>query len=561
MAEAIAAGEVVERPASVVKELLENSLDAGASRIAVEVRGGGSELIRVVDDGSGMAPEELALAFARHATSKLSRLDELGSLASFGFRGEALASIAAVADVLAVSRVRGAQSGARVEASASQVSEPAPVAASLGTAVEVARLFARTPARREFLRSQRSEAGACLRVVAEAALGSPEVAFEFWSEGRRQLSCPGRGGLLGAVLAVWPSVDPELLLGVEEEEESDQVLGVLGAPELARSDRQGQVVMVNGRRVHQRALVAAVEGAFRGLLPGGRFPLAVLDLQIPGGDVDVNVHPTKREVRLRREGQAFELLQRACWGALQRARPRRIGLSPADAWTGSPVSPSSPQPALAEALPSLTREGSPPPGSESLREAANWRYLGQAHRRYLLVETGTGIALLDQHAAHEKVIYARVLSHLRATESGAAATQGLLDPVLVELGPGEMEELAPMLELLTRAGFELIPFGERTLRCSAVPVGTRLEELPRMISELLGSGADGDGAEEQRLHRAAASIACHSAVRFGDHLDPREVAGLLQDLALTPGGITCPHGRPAVVQLSQASLLRSFGRR
>ncbi len=559
MADAIAAGEVIERPASVVKELVENALDAGARRITVEIEAGGADLVRVVDDGAGMSPGELALAFSRHATSKLARVEDLSHISTFGFRGEALASIAAAADVVAVSRPPDLDRGTRLELVGSSPRRSAPTPAPPGTAVDVLRLFSRTPARRRFLRSPRSEAAACLRVVEEAALGRPEVAFELLNQGRRTFSAPGRGGLFAAARAVWGGIDPERLLTVSSEQDGVSVSGLLGSPELARGDRQALVLLVDGRRVHQRSLAAAVEGAFRGLLPVGRYPLAVLDLRCPPDEVDVNVHPAKREVRLRREGQVFEALQRACWETLQRAPAKPLSVDLVrEPFAGPPAPPTGL--ALGEQLPeSPPRAVSDGPLPGSLAEAAGWRYLAQARRRYLVAETGHGIALLDQHAAHEKVIYARVLERLRSEAAGPAPQQGLLEPLLLEVGGGGVQRWEAMAALLDRAGFRLTAFGERTVRCSAAPVGTSPGSLPELLRELLSGEAP--AGSELEMHRTAAAIACHSAVRFGDRVGQEEAERLLRDLALTPGGITCPHGRPAVLFLSEATLLASFGRR
>jgi DNA mismatch repair protein MutL len=559
---------VIERPASVVKELVENSLDAGAHRITVELSSGGTELIRVADDGGGMLAAELGLAFQRHATSKLMVIDDLARIATFGFRGEALASIAAVAQVTAVSRDRRSPSGTRIEVTDRQMATPVPVPAPPGTVVEVRDLFGKTPARRAFLRSTRTETSACLRVVAEAALGRPDVALEVRVDGRRSLVAPGRGGLGEAAQSVLGRAESARLLPVEWSENGVSVAGLIGPPEVARANRNSLVLMVNGRRVHQRALVAAVEGAYRGLISVGRYPVAVLDLRCDPAEVDVNVHPTKREVRFGDEARFFEAVQRACWEALRELRPGqlrlpdegRAGVGSAAALWRAPGRGLSPL--LAEELPLLGQPRSAELPPESLGEAASWRYLGQAHNRYLVVQTATGIALLDQHAAHEKVLYARILSRLREPRpSGATPAQRLLQPALVEVGPQAILEVAAAEPLLERAGFQLAAFGETTVRCSAVPAGTRLSELPQLLVEVLANSEEVAEGDAHKLHRMAASIACHSAVRFGDPVNPEEVAQLLRDLAVTPGAITCPHGRPALLLFSEAQLLSAFARR
>lgn len=340
-------------------------------------------------------------------------------------------------------------------------------------------------------------------------------------------------------------------------------------PAAAHPNRNALVLMVNGRRVHQRALVAAVEGAYRGLLAQGRHPLAVLDIRCDPAEVDVNVHPTKREVRFREEGRFFEAVHRACWESLRNLTPGTFVLRPGEAEVVGRVADrgwSDPgafsthqlfgdQTRLEEGLPGLDE-------SRPLADADRWSYLGQAHNRYLVLETERGIALLDQHAAHEKVIYARVISEL--ADGGQVRSQpgqGLLAPMLLEVGSEAVAALPAAAELLQRAGFELEPFGEATLRCSAVPVGTRLSELRELLLEVLSEAVGSSDAAGPRLHRVAASIACHSAVRFGDPISREEVSALLRDLASTPGGITCPHGRPSVLILNEGQLLSAFHRR
>jgi DNA mismatch repair protein MutL len=564
VADAIAAGEVIERPASVVKELVENSLDAGARRIIVEIEGGGSELIRVVDDGRGMPSAELAVALQRHATSKLAAIEDLARIATFGFRGEALASISAVANLVAVSRELEALAGARVEVAGHEVGAVTVVAAAPGTSVEVRKLFHNTPARRAFLRSTRAEASACLRVVSEAALGRPDVRFEARMGGRRAMVTPGDGDLVEAARAVLGRGVADQLIPVSWEGDQVVVAGVLGPPGVAHPNRNALVLMVNGRRVHQRALAAAVEGAYRGLLEVGRHPLAVLDIRCDPSVVDVNVHPTKREVRFRDEGQVFNAVQRACWGALRDLNPANVLLP--NAYQGRELPPEVRWTPVLE-LPGSTRSeegdllGDQLPGpdrDDSLTGADRWRFLGQAHNRYLVVETERGLALVDQHAAHEKVLYSRILERLATEgETGKQAGQGLL----LEVGPTVVSGLAETADLFQRAGFDLEPFGEGTLRCSAVPLGTRLSELEQLLVEVLGEALAGEGGSADRRHRLAASVACHSAIRFGDPISPEEVSALLRELAITPGGITCPHGRPAVLLLSEGQLLSAFRRR
>jgi DNA mismatch repair protein MutL len=568
VAEAIAAGEVIDRPAAAVKELVENSLDAGATKIAVEVLGGGAELIRVVDNGHGMSPGEMAVAFERHATSKLREMDDLLQLTTFGFRGEALASIVAVARVTAISRASGSDRGFELQRSGSDVRGPVATAAPVGTSVLARDLFFNVPARREFLRSARSEATACFRVVSEAALGRPDVSFEARTGIRVVVRTPGHSSLAQAVSSIFGAEAAAALLEVHLSDGSVEVTGVLCAPQLSRQTRQSMVVMVNGRRIQHRGLLAAVEGAYRGLLPTDRYPLAVLDVRCDPAGVDVNVHPTKREVRLKDERRFFDLVQRACWTALQTAAPRSLALPAAtiladQSGTGSfrEQSPSGPSFSLTAREAAEHVAGSGERMSTSLREASSWRYLGQAHNRYLVVETGDGLALLDQHAAHEKVLYAQGLRQLAGDMGEPVLAQALLDPPLIQVPAPLLDALQPARATLARIGFEVEQFGQGTLRCTAVPPQLRLSELESVLLEALEAWEDRDATEAALGHRLAASVACHSAVRFGDQMARVEVDALLRDLAGTEGGITCPHGRPAVLLLSEDQLLTAFHRR
>ncbi|HVA21378.1 MAG TPA: DNA mismatch repair endonuclease MutL [Candidatus Micrarchaeia archaeon] len=599
IADAIAAGEVVERPASVVKELVENALDAGARQVRVEIEEGGRERIAVVDDGGGMTPEELRMAFGRHATSKVRSLEDLTRIETLGFRGEALASIGAVATVEAVSRRRGQLAAARVVVQGATVEGPLAAAGPPGTRLIVTELFATTPARRAFLRPGRTEALRCARVVADCALASPGVAFELHAAGRRVLRSPGSGELLDAVRAVfgaaaargcWPLADPGEGFGV---------VGVVGGPEVARGNRAGLVIFVNGRRVQQRSLEVAVESAYRGLLGVGRHPLAVLDLRCDPAQVDVNVHPTKREVRFRDDRRAFQALERACWLALRGGAgasvlanplapdlafsPQRPAVGGAPSWgpaPGAAPAPASPAPAWQAPArpapewpePAAAEEGAGPGrGGLLLEAAAGWRLVGQVHHRYLLAETGDGIAVLDQHAVHERILYARLLDRLEsevAAESTSgeakgpgAPSQGWLIPELLEIPAGLVAGFAAVAPWLGRLGFALQVFGETTLRCTASPPGVRAGDAAQLVAELVEAALDErpDGGAMRR-HRLAALVACHTAVRFGDPLAPAGAERLLRDLASTPAPETCPHGRPTVLLLGDAALRRAFHR-
>jgi DNA mismatch repair protein MutL len=589
VADAIAAGEVVERPASVVKELCENALDSGARRIDVEVEDGGVVRIRVTDDGGGIAPDELPLAVARHATSKIEGVGDLARVASLGFRGEALASIAAVAEMVIVSRRPGTAAGARLRVRGSEVVEHGAAAHAPGTTVEVRDLFATTPARLRFLRSRRGEGAACVRAVADLALCRPEVAFSCRLDGRGVLRTPG-AGLLDALRAVLGAASATQLIELAGEGDVE-VGGAVSEPRAHRAGRGGVVLVVNRRRVHNRALAVAVEEAYRGLLPSGRHPFGVVTVGLDPEAVDVNVHPAKREVRFRDEGRVFAAVQRACWAAVQQgARPHSAALH-WDGLLGSPehrplaslavhdAAPSSrggwwppagtgaqaPEGAAAGdgGPPAATLAGTAPPGG--IAALGPLRSLGQVGTTWMVAASPLGVVLVDPHAAHEKVLYAELLAGWSdAALPGAApggSSQLLLIPALVEVDPPTMARWADHAATLTGLGFAVEEFGPATLRCSAVPAACTRADVARLLVELLDTLEERDGGPAaDRRHRVAALLACHAAVRFGDALGAAEQQRLLERLAEVPGGTTCPHGRPTTVLLDDAALRRAFRR-
>jgi DNA mismatch repair protein MutL len=536
VADAIAAGEVVERPASVVKELVENALDAGAGRVSVEVRGSGRGLVRVADDGGGIPAEELALAFLRHATSKVQRLEDLGAIATLGFRGEALASIAAVAEVECRSR------GASIRLRAGEVLDSGSAPPTAGTVIEVRDLFANTPARLKFLKSDATENAAAAQVVRSYALLRPDVRFELVVDGRRLLATAGDGDRRGALASVLGSQVADAMLPLAGE----GVAGMVSEPRLSRGSREAIVLAVNSRPVTSHRLQHALEQSYLGRLERGRYPVAVLDLAVPPAEVDVNVHPAKREVRFRDEGAIYGLVQRAVLAALGGARPFTMPLQTIAATAAPRRQLTLHEPAIALAP---SAESAPAPQAPPLRP------LGQALEGYLVAEGPDGIVLVDQHAAHERVLYNRFLARLRGAP---APSQALLLPQVVDLEPALAAAAADHREGVRAVGFEVEEFGPGTVRVLAAPVETapeRIEEaLLDLLSALAGAGPD------DRLEQAAASIACHSAVRFGDPMELSEQRRLLEELERAEDSITCPHGRPTRLELSAQELRRHFRR-
>jgi DNA mismatch repair protein MutL len=541
VADAIAAGEVIERPASVVKELVENALDSDARRINIDVRGAGRTSIRVSDDGAGIPADELAIAFVRHATSKVSRLSDLNAIVSFGFRGEALASIAAVSDVECSS------GGATIRIRAGERVQQGSGPLLPGVTLEVRDLFANVPARLKFLKSDATEVAAIKDVVGALALLHLHVRFHLTIDARVAVSTTGDGDRRRAIAAVFGApVAAEMLEMVGMPLAS----GMVSQPRLSRGSRDGIVLAVNGRPISSRALVYALEECYQGRLERGRHPMAVIDIGIDPELVDVNVHPAKKEVRFRDEGTVFATLQRAVRAALDGSEPFRY--RPVESMTPTAESRVTPQLTIHEAAVALAT-AEPAVGREV--ETAVLRPIGQAGPGYLIAEGPHGLVLVDQHAAHERVLYNRLLERLR---SGRGMSQPLLIPQAVDVEPALIAAAADHRADLANLGLEFEEFGPRSLRITAVPVEMPAGRATAAVQETLAALAEsrGDGA----LEKAAAALACHSAVRFGDVLDVAEQRRLLSDLESTEESVTCPHGRPTRLLVEWQELTRHFRR-
>jgi DNA mismatch repair protein MutL len=541
VADAIAAGEVIERPASVVKELVENALDSNARRVNIDVRGAGRTSIRVSDDGAGIPADELAIAFVRHATSKVSKLSDLNAIVSFGFRGEALASIAAVSDVECSS------GGATIRIRAGEPVEQGSGPLLPGVTLEVRDLFANVPARLKFLKSDATEVAAIKDVVGAFALLHPHVRFHLTIDSRAAVSTTGDADRRRAIAAVFgPAVAAEVLEMVGMPLAS----GMVSQPRLSRGSRDGIVLAVNGRPITSRALVYALEECYQGRLERGRHPVAVIDIGIDPELVDVNVHPAKKEVRFRDEGTVFAALQRAVRSALDGSEPFRY--RPVESTPPVYASLVRPQLTIHEAAVALLT-AEPAAGRDV--EPAVLRPIGQAGPGYLVAEGPHGLVLVDQHAAHERVLYNRLLERLR---SGRGMSQPLLIPQAVDVEPALIAAAADHRADLANLGLEYEEFGPRSLRITAVPVEMPAGRATAAVQETLAALAEsrGDGA----LEKAAAALACHSAVRFGDVLDIAEQRRLLADLESTEDSVTCPHGRPTRLLVEWQELTRHFRR-
>jgi DNA mismatch repair protein MutL len=579
----IAAGEVVERPASVVKELVENSLDAGARELRIEVRGGGRDWIAVSDDGTGMDPADARLALQRHATSKIASADDLQRIASYGFRGEALPAIASVSRLRLRTRTRQSPSGWEIRVEAGRLVEEGEAAGPPGTRVEVADLFAAVPARRKFLKSVATEWGHLSDWLARSALARPDVHFEVRRDDRPAFAWPAVSDPLERVAAVIGEEEAAALVAVDLALGPLRVAGFASRPDRHRPNLGAIHLFVNGRAVRDRVLQHALVDVYRDVLPRGRFPSAVLFLELPAEQVDVNVHPAKWEVRFA-DPQA---VHRAVRAAVSRGLEGRR-------WLGAPaaVREASAPEAVGEggaSWPARTAAGSgqgdwvfaaPARGGDAAASAvdrapesgprpalrfAEQRLLGQALATYLVLETGQGLLLVDQHAAHERVLYERLRLEWRER---SVASQGLLVPVPVSLDPASGAALADALPGLGRLGFDVEPFGDSSFAVRGIPAllaGCDPADLLRELAAELAAGeARGLAGERPSLaaaDRLFAGLACHAARRKGELLPPPEQQALLAALDAIPWAPTCPHGRPVAVPVEIAELERRFARR
>ena len=592
----IAAGEVIERPASVVKELVENALDAGATSIEVEIEEGGAALMRVRDDGSGIPPSEVESAFLRHATSKLQSEHDLVRVRTLGFRGEALSAVAAAADVDLTTRPGGEEGAVQARYRGGELDSLGSAPSAPGTTVEVRGLFSRLPARRRFLRSARSEARAVAGVVTDYALARPAVSFRLRSHGRQALATPGTGAPLDAAAAVYGAALAGELLpasadrslpepGPGAREPRCVVGGLVGPPTLHRGSRRYIHLVANGRTISSRSLVHAVEEAYRALVPAGRHPVALLRVEVPPEQVDVNVHPRKAEVRFRHEQLVYATVAEAVRSALAGApAPDAPWLDPEraaeDGGRGERAAPrgrealAAAQPSRSFHLPAAIPGGEPAPGTAAggrglpsgeglpgrvalplTERLPALRPLGQFDRLYLVAEGPDGLYLVDQHAAHERVLYERVLA---ARERGRPERQPLLDPTLVTLAPRQAVLASELSSDLEALGFELSGMDGGAVLLRAVPSALAQRDPERALVDYL----DALDAEERLTgpDRAAATLACRGAVMAGDRLAPEEQRALLRDLEAAGQPQSCPHGRPTVVHLTREALDRSFRR-
>ncbi len=644
VANQIAAGEVVERPASVVKELLENALDAGATRIRVEVEAGGRKLIRIVDNGHGMGRDDALLAFERHATSKLRSSDDLLSIATLGFRGEALPSIASVARVSLETRLAEDEVGTSLEIAGGNILRVEDAGLPPGTTLAVRDLFFNTPARRKFLRSEQTELGHVAALVTHYALAHPTKHFELHSATQALVTAPAVGNagerlyqifgreVFDSLIPVAAEIDfaraglpepPPWKRGEDYQAPEAglvRLTGFVSKPDLQKLNRNSIYSFANGRLIRDRLILHALTEAYRNIIPPTSFPVVLLFLEMPPGELDVNVHPAKTEVRFRQSAFVHDFVRDSVRTALMKARPAAsffTALHSAPTASESLTVDVSPLPGLDQPLhdPSVgphelgpQSEGAIEPGDvarfelserllppapghlgfagpgmavgydepvlateaalaepesatpqPTLNSLATLRPLGQLRDSFILATNEEGLWIVDQHVAHERVLFEKIL---KARQTEQVQRQRLLMPVLVELLPEQMVTFAAIAEELERNGFEAEPFGPRTLAVKAAPVGLEGRELERMLEEVLAVADREQQAEngEARRTRIAASIACHAAIKINTPLEPAKIDWLLAELAKTEHPTSCPHGRPIALRYSLRDIQRAFGR-
>jgi DNA mismatch repair protein MutL len=569
IADRIAAGEVVERPASVLRELLDNALDAGATRIEVELAGGGRDLVSVTDDGCGLDPDDALLAFERHATSKIRTGEDLESVRTLGFRGEALAAIAAVSRVELLSCPAAGEEGTRVRIDRGRLLGVERAARAPGTTVQVWELFLGIPARRKFLKSPETELDHCLRVVTRAALARPEVGFWVRHGGRTLVSSPAAGEAAGRIADLLGSRLAAGLLPIHGDGGRVAVSGWAARSDLHRATRDDIHLFVNRRPVRDPLLVRAVLDAYRPGLPGGRFPVSVLFIELPPEDVDVNVHPAKSEVRFARPQEVRALLVGAIGQTLRGraampvfAGPTGVSLAGAvearpGAGAAGPSAPAVREAATPSDLYAVTAPAPARLGFDAA-EAAPVRPLAQYANCYIVAADERGLLVVDQHVAHERMIYERLIQE---AESGPMARQLLLFPQTIELPPGGTETLERERALFERIGFRFEPFGGGTVMVREVPAVLGREARPAILEDLVARAMEGDrSGAEAMFPRLLATVACHSAVRKGMPLSFEQMGYILRGLSACEIPGHCPHGRVISLRVDLAALDRGFDR-
>ena len=574
LANQIAAGEVVERPASVIKELIENAIDAGARRLVITVEYGGKKLIRVEDDGEGMVPEDARLAIERHATSKIHCVEDLERIATLGFRGEALPSIASVSHFRLRTRARGEATGTEIRVNGGAVASVTEVGLPEGTCVDVADLFYNLPARRKFLKSDAAESAQVSRIVTQLALCYPEIGFTLTSAGRKVLQVPPVATLRDRLYQLYGDRDD--LVEVRRDTGDIKVVGYIAALAEQGPTRGPQNIFINRRVVKDRTIASAIITAYSVASIKERSPEVHLFIEMPHDAIDVNVHPTKAEVRFREQGHVHEVIRRTLGDALGRSGVPVLELTPGPA--GRPPLPTTaPLPhAFAATFPSRwnvapsapAREAQFAPAGEAQAAPGTEAQvvpfgalmpLGQFRDTYIIALDEDGLAIIDQHVAHERVLFERITERLT---SGRLESQRLLVPILVDLPPSGRQALVAHKADLERLGFELEEFGGDAVRVDAIPALLGRDDCEAAIRALADDleGLDRGSHVEDAIKRIAATMACHAAVKANYPLTPEKMTHILDELRRTAYSTICPHGRPVMLRLTKREIERNFQR-
>jgi len=569
VASKIAAGEVVERPASVVKELVENSIDAVAGDVKVEMQEGGRRLIRVIDDGEGISADEVPVAFERYATSKLGAVEDLSHIATLGFRGEALSSIAAVSQLTVTTKAKGEGVGTLLRLEGGRVVRHEPHGAAQGTVVTVENLFYNTPARLKFLRSQATEGRHVTELVTCYAMAFPRLRFGLLSDGRRAFQSKGSGDLYEVLMDVYGIETAQQMLKIDRDSTTTSAIvvhGFVSDPALHRSRGRHLITLVNGRWVRDRLISYAIREAYHTVLPRGRHPIAVVQVDLPPDQVDVNVHPAKSEVRFRNSGDAFAAVQKAVRQTLARKAPVPRASSSFGWERGLETRQRrlvemsrSMRPTRGELALELHRTGeqaATAQGAPLKGKLPMLRVLGQVGGTYVIAEGPTGMFLIDQHAAHERVLYERF-----QTERAEArvSSQRLLEPLVVQPGPRQAALMQERLVSLKEFGFEIEPFGGDTYLVRAVPAILQGTDLAQTILDIADEADNRDRVDSWQ-EMVTVNLACHGAVQAGQTLSMQQMRDLVRQLEETKLPRTCPHGRPTILHVSAEALQREFGR-
>ena len=542
----IAAGEVIERPASVVKELVENSLDAGATQIAIEAQAGGVKQIKVSDNGTGISAPELEVAFHRYATSKIDDLSDLEKITSLGFRGEALPSIAAVTEVEIFTRTSPEVVGSYLRLRKGDVIQRESRARPPGTTVTVHHLFRFFPARLKFLKSVNTENSHIAHLVSQYALAFPEVKFTLVLDKRPSLRTTGNGELREVISEIYGLELAQSMLNVEQGDGLTKINGLTSPPSLARSSRNYLSFFVNRRWVRSPLLTRATEEAYHGLLMDGNHPVSATNIFISAQELDVNIHPAKAQIKFCHEQTIFSSVRKAIEEALARtpiASSKHVPFSVTSKQWQSPRMIMDSEPAFAVAqLPTM--------------ELPVLRILGQLSNTYIIAEGPDGLYLIDQHAAHERILYDRILAQWAQRE---VEVQGLLQPITIEFSPREEETLRASKEFLAEFGFTIEPFGNRSYMIRAIPSLMAKSNIIEIITALLDKLASKDSPNPWE-EKIAQSLACHGTIRAGQQLSNEEMRELMKQLEQTKQPRTCPHGRPTMIHLSSRRVEKEFGR-